>query len=110
MRASPDTEVERAARLGLDELPALQTALMSLRLELQKSAQTAPATADVGARLSAAVAQASLWAEADRLARRVDIRTPDAAGGTALAASVIPIARQYLASTRHQMLQADTDL
>ena len=107
VHASPDLVVERAARLGLDELPALQIALMKLRQELQKGAQTAPATADVGARLAAAVAQASLWAEADRLARRVELRAAEAAGSKAPAAEVIPLAHQYLATVRQQMALLD---
>ena len=110
VHASADTATERAARLGLDELPALQVALMNLRLELQKAATTAPAAADVAGRLTAAVAQASLWAEADRLVRRVDILTPDPAAAKAPAPSAIPLAQQYLASVRLQMPQADTPM
>lgn len=110
VQASADVSLARAARLGLDELPALQIALMNLRLELQKGATAAPATGDVGARLAAAVAQASVWAEADRLARRVDLLSADAPTGQAGAPSAIPQARQYLAAVRQQMPQADTPL
>jgi methyl-accepting chemotaxis protein I, serine sensor receptor len=110
VHASADVTIERTARMGLDELPALQIALMNLRLELQKGAAGAPTAGDVGARLAVAVAQASLWAEADRLARRVDLITSDAPAEKVRATSVIPLAQQYLAGVRQQMPQADTPL
>jgi methyl-accepting chemotaxis protein len=110
VHASADVTIEKAARLGLDELPSLQIALMNLRLELQRGAAAAPAAGDVGARLAAAVAQASLWAEADRLARRVDLLTPDAPTDKVAATSLIPLAHQYLSAVRQQMPQADTPL
>ena len=108
VHASPDRVVERTARLGLDEFPALQIALMKLRQELQKGVQTAPAATDVGLRLAVAVAQASHWAEADRLARRVEMRASEAAGDKSSVSSVIPLTLQYLASVRQQMPQVDT--
>ena len=118
VHASGDVSMERAARLGLDELPALQVALMKLRLELQTSGRAAPAGADVGARLAAAVAQASKWAEADRLARNVDLLTPDPAveksadksANKTSAPSAIPLAQAFLAQVRLQMPQADSPL
>ena len=106
-------DMGRAARLGLDELPTLQVALMHLRLELQKGGQTPTVAADGAARLSIAVLQASRWAEADRLARNVELLklgTASAQAGPAATALAIPLTSQFLNSVRQQMPQAETPL